>query len=450
MFGKDEIKASCQEAIGYSASDQIEAVIIANHSMLTRFANSTIHQNMEDQDCVAKIRVVRGKRIGSASTNIMSSISIRETVKRAEDIASASKEDHEFICLPKPGQIQEVSGFSQRTADYSYQQMAEDVRRVIEKAEAAQCKVAGAYSKNIIEIGCANSLGIMANASLTNASIIIVAEKDGSTGYGSGLSSDIGKIDIEAVASIAIEKSLKGIGASEIPPGEYEVVLEPPAVADLLLFLGYLGFGALAYQEGRSFVSGNLGKKIVGENITIWDDAIDPVGMPVPFDFEGMPKEKVVLIENGVAKGLVYDSYTAHKEGRISTGHSLPQPNTSGPIPTNLFMKEGEHTKDELISATKKGILITRFHYTNVIEPMKCVITGMTRDGAFLIENGRITKPIKNMRFTQSVLEALSSVSMIGKERQLSCEGTIMDFPSGCYVPCLKIDKFCFSGKTEF
>ncbi|MBU1262886.1 TldD/PmbA family protein [bacterium] len=448
MFGKDEIKKACQEAIGCSTSDQIEAVVIANTGVLTRFANSTIHQNMEDYDCLAKIRIAKGKKMGSSSTNIMSSIS--KAVKMAEDIARNSREDQEFISLPKPGQIREVSGFSQRTADYSYQQMADDVRRVIEKAEAAGCKVAGAYSKNIIEMGCANSLGIMAYTSLTNSSIIVVAEKDGSSGYASALSSDIGKIDVEAVVGLAIEKSLRGIGAVEVPPGEYEVVLEPPAVADLLLFLGYLGFGALAYQEGRSFVSGNLGKKIVGENITIWDDAIDPVGMPVPFDFEGVPKEKVVLIENGVAKSLVYDSYTAHREGKVSTGHSLPQPNTSGPIPTNLFMKEGEHTKDELISAVKRGILITRFHYTNVIEPMRCVITGMTRDGTFLIENGKITKPIKNMRFTQSVLDALSSVSMIGSARSLSSEGLIMDFPSGYYVPCLKIDKFCFSGKTEF
>ncbi len=448
MFEKSKIEKVCQEAIGYSASSQIEAVVIANHSVLTRFANSTVHQNMEDQDCLAKIRVAKGKRIGSSSTNIMSSI--KETVKRAEDIASASREDQEFISLPKPGQIQKKSGFSQRTADYSYQQMAEDVKKIIEKAEVAGCKVAGAYSKNIIEMGCANSLGIMANTSLTNASIIVVAEKDGSSGYASALSSDIGKIDVETVAGMAIEKSIRGIGAEEIPPGEYEVVLEPAAVADLLLFLGYLGFGALAYQEGRSFICGNLGKSIVGENISIWDDGTDPVGMPVSFDFEGVPKEKVALIENGVAKGLVYDSYTAHKEGRVSTGHSLPQPNTSGPIPTNLFMKEGQYAREELISATKKGILVTRFHYTNVIEPMRCVITGMTRDGTFLIENGKVTKPIKNMRFTQSVLDALSSVSMVSKERSLSSEGLIMDFPSGCYVPYLKIDKFCFSGKTEF
>jgi predicted Zn-dependent protease len=448
MFEKDEVKKACQEAIGYSNSDQIEAVVIANHSVLTRFANSTVHQNMEDQDCIAKIRVAKGKRIGSSSTNIMSSI--KETVKRAEDIALASREDQEFISLPKPEKIQGVSGFSKKTADYSYQQMAEDVRGIIEKAETVGCKVSGAYSKNIIEISCANSLGIMANASLTNASIIIVAEKDGSSGYASGLSSDIGKIDVEAVAAIAIEKSLRGIGAIEVPPGEYEVVLEPAAVADLLLFLGYLGFGALAYQEGRSFVCGNLGKKIVGENISIWDDGRDQFGMPIPFDFEGMPKKKVSLIENGVASGLVYDSYTAHKEGKVSTGHSLPQPNTSGPIPTNLFMKEGEYTRDELISSVKKGILVTRFHYTNVIEPMRCVITGMTRDGTFLIENGKITTPIKNMRFTYSVLDALSSISIISKERSLSSEGLIMDFHSGCYVPSIKIDKFCFSGKTEF
>jgi len=138
-----------------------------------------------------------------------------------------------------------------------------------------------------------------------------------------------------------------------------------------------------------------------------------------PFDYEGVPKEKVMLIENGIAKGVVYDSYTAGIEGIKSTGHGLPAPNSFGPIPLNMFMKEGDSSIEEMIASTQRGVYVTRFHYTNVVEPMTTTITGLTRDGTFLIENGKITKAVKNLRFTNSVLDALSKVSLISKETKL-------------------------------
>jgi predicted Zn-dependent protease len=202
------------------------------------------------------------------------------------------------------------------------------------------------------------------------------------------------------------------------------------------MFLGYLGLGALSLQEGRSFLSGRMGEKVLGENVTIWDDATDPRSLAAPFDWEGQPKRNVTLIEKGVARTVVYDSYTANREGKESTGHALPAPNTVGPLPTNLFLAAGEASLNDMIESTKRGLLVTRFHYVNVIHEKETIITGMTRDGLFLIEHGRVTRPARNLRFTQSIVGALSKVEMVGREGRLT---------EYAYVPALKIGKFSFT-----
>jgi predicted Zn-dependent protease len=183
-------------------------------------------------------------------------------------------------------------------------------------------------------------------------------------------------------------------------------------------------------------MSGRIGEKLVGDNITIWDDATDPRQRAVPFDWEGVAKRKVTMIEKGIARGPVYDSYTAHKEGRTSTGHGFPAPNTWGPAPTHLFLAPGEATLSEMIAATERGLLVTRFHYTNVVHEKQTIFTGMTRDGTFLIENGKVARPVRNLRFTQSILAALSDVEMIGRGGQLT---------EYAYAPALRIGRFAFT-----
>jgi predicted Zn-dependent protease len=187
---------------------------------------------------------------------------------------------------------------------------------------------------------------------------------------------------------------------------------------------------------------------MVDEKVTIYDDGLDPKGLQIPFDFEGIPKQKVTFFDQGVAKEVTYDSFTAAKEGRESTGHGLISPNTEGPIPINLFMKGGDSSLDGMIKSIRRGIYVTRFHYTNVVEPMKAVITGMTRDGTFLIEDGEIKRPIKNLRFTESVLKALSRVSAVSKDQRVCSEGTVYSrrFVTGVVAPAIKVDGFNFSG----
>jgi predicted Zn-dependent protease len=354
--------------------------------------------------------------------------------------------------LPERKEIPLINTFFPGTAEYSPGQRAEDVKLVVERAKKDNLSAFGAYSNGTVELGVANSLGIEAYTIFTDAFLNVIMMSDGASGYANFVSRDIEDIDVRKTAEEAIEKCLKSKNPLEIEPGEYEVILEGYAVSDLLLFLGHLGFSALAVQEGRSFMCNKLGQRIMGENITIGDDGLSLESFAIPFDFEGLPKQKVILIEKGIARNVVYDSYAAGKEGKNSTGHALPSPNTCGPMPLNLFLKNGEATKEEMISSTKRGILVTRFHYTNVVEPMKTIITGMTRNGTFLIEEGKIKHPVKNLRFTESILKVLSKVSMISKKRKLVSEGTIYErrFATGSVVPTIRVDKFNFTGVTQF
>jgi predicted Zn-dependent protease len=275
---------------------------------------------------------------------------------------------------------------------------------------------------------------------------------ENSSGYAQAGSRNVSRVMPEKVAERAIKKAIDGKNPIELEPGLYEVILEPLASSELLDFLGYLGFNAKTYQEGRSFMCEMMGKKVMGDNITILDDAYNEQGFAFPFDFEGVPKQKVQLIEKGIAKGLVYDSLTAGKENKESTGHALPAPNTFGPIPTNMVLLSGNSSLDKMIRNAKKAILVTRFHYTNTVEPKKTIFTGMTRDGTFLIENGAITKPIKNLRFTESIINALNKVLETSQDLTLVGGGAGYEgrFATGTLVPALRIESFNFSGKTEF
>jgi predicted Zn-dependent protease len=308
-------------------------------------------------------------------------------------------------------------------------------------------RVSGAFSHGKVELAVVNSLGIEAYQTYSDLFLHLIAEDEKNSGYASFVSRNPDQLDVDSLAKEAIEK-VSGADAIQVEPGEYEVILEPYAVSELLSFLGYLGFHALAVQEGRSFFCNEFGKKIVDEKVTIYDDGLDPEGLQVPFDFEGVPKKRVTFFEEGVVKEVTHDSFTAGREGKESTGHGLIAPNTDGPIPINLLMKAGKLSLDEMIRSVRQGIYVTRFHYINVVEPMKAVLTGMTRDGTFLIEEGEIKRPINNLRFTESVLKALSRVSAISRDRKVCSEGTVYSrrFVTGVVAPAIKVDGFNFSG----
>ena len=245
----------------------------------------------------------------------------------------------------------------------------------------------------------------------------------------------------------AIEKAERSKNPGAIEPGRYTVVLEPSAVAELVAFLAYLGFGAQAEQEGRSFMSGRMGQSVTGERVTITDDPYDPRAFGKSFDYEGTPRQRVALVENGIARAVVHDRRTGQKAGVPSTGHASPPPASEGPLPFSLVLAGGEHSLEDMIASTEQGILITRFWYNRVVDARKTLITGMTRDGTFLIEAGRLTRGLKNLRYNESVLEVLGRADLFGRE----AEPTVFDYSGCCVVaPALRVTDFRFTGVSPF
>jgi predicted Zn-dependent protease len=436
MLGESQCLDLANAALSACECDQAEVIVHHTTSALTRFAESRIHQNVAEANGLISVRAILGRKLGCARTNQLSAEEARATARRALDLARVAAEDQDFVSLPGPQPIPSVSGFADATAASTPESRASVARAIADIAGRSGCVASGSVAAEASEVAVGNSLGVRVYAPLSQASAVLVVTDDESSGYADWRGMDISKLDVAALAEIATRKCVDGRGAETISPGDYTVILESAAVGELVMFLGYLGLGALALQEGRSFLSGRLGEKVVGDNITIWDDATDPRGLASPFDWEGQPKRKIVLIENGVARSVVYDSYTANKEGTQSTGHALPAPNTGGPLPLNLFLASGDASMDEMIASTQRGILVTRSHYVNVVHEKDTILTGMTRDGTFLIENGKRTKPLKNLRFTQSIVEALSNVEAIGKDPELA---------EYAYVPPLKVKAFSFT-----
>lgn len=441
MLGRDRLMEILDKALRCSSADQTEVTIEIGQSSLTRFANSVIHQNVSERNGEFAVKAVIGKRIGYAMTNRLDDESIKAVVARAVDFARHSQENEDFVSLPAPTPIPDVHAYDERTASYSPEDRAAAVAAMIAEGRKVGASAAGQLSTAYHEHAVASSRGISAYAPVTGANLTTVMTAGDGYGYADRVAPAIGEFNPIEAAVEAATRSVQSQNPESIEPGEYDVVLLPYAVSEFLEFMSWLGFGALAVQEGRSFMTGKLGEKIVGGNIKIWDDGLNPGGIPRPFDAEGVPKQRVNLIVNGIANSPVYDSYTAYKEGKESTGHAVSIISTYGPMATNMFMQPGDASLDDMIASIEKGVLVTRFHYTNVIHPILMLITGMTRDGTFLIENGKITKPLKNMRFTDSVLERLSNVDMISKDTMRQ---------SMCVVPAIKARGFRFTGATEF
>jgi predicted Zn-dependent protease len=266
----------------------------------------------------------------------------------------------------------------------------------------------------------------------------------GGTGYADQVAVDVGDIDASALGREAAERTAAMKDPIELPAGDYPVVLDHYAAMDIALWLGFVGFNAQEVQEQQSFFE--PGKVVASPLVSLADDGTDTDGTPASFDFEGVAKRRVPLIENGICREVVHDSKTAQAAGLASTGHALPAPNPWGPFPFNMSMAAGVTAREDLIGGLERGLLVTRFHYTNAVHPKQVKITGMTKDGLFLVENGRITAPVRNLRFTQSYLDALAAVEAVGSERRAVDAD---DYLGTIVVPALRIGSFGFTGTTE-
>jgi predicted Zn-dependent protease len=448
MLGERHIRTILEGALaGCKEASQAEAVLFTDDSALTRFANNTIHQNVAERNSSLRVRAVVGKRIGVASTNSLEAQAIREAAESACAMARFSEENPDFISLPGPsGPVVSIAeAFSEGTAATTPDQRAAAVTTMIRRAEADRLTAAGAYRTECGEVAVANSLGVFAYQASTSADVTLVVMGETSSGYADSAATAAAELDFEAIAGEACGRAVRGANPRELEPGEYEVVLEPYAVAEMLEYLSYCAFGATAMQEGRSFMAERRGQRVADPSITIYDDGRDPRCLPLPFDFEGVPRQRVSLIEAGVARGPVYDSYTAAREGVANTGHALPAPNPGGPEPGHLHLAPGSRSLPGLVASMARGLWVSRFHYVNTIQPLETIITGMTRDGVWLVENGEVRYPVKNLRFSQNVLEALSTVRGIGRDLKLQ-----RGWSGGSLVPALHLASFSFTGKTEF
>jgi PmbA protein len=449
MTGKEKIFSLLNPIIKKSPADQTEAVVINSQAGLTRYANSTIHQNVFEVNSKIYFRVALGKKIGVASTNLLDKESMKRALEDAITIAKNQKETPDFTGLPGKSSYKKLKTYSKKTANFTPLQRAQEIKKIFEMAAKRNFTVAGAFSTGESELAILNSNGVSCYQPVSSAYINITAMSDNSSGYADGLSRNVDDLDIESLTETAIQKCLDSKNPQGLEPGEYTVILEPKAIAELLEWMNYIGFGAKSYQDGTSFLSGKIGQKIMGENVSIYDDGNDDMSMAFPFDFEGIPKKKIFFLQNGVAKGVAYDSITANKDKTKSTGHALTPDSPDRALALNLFIKAGDSNLKKMVESTERGILITRFHYINgLIDTNNAVMTGMTRDGTFYVENGKVRHGIKNLRFTESMLKAFSNVEQLSRQRKL-ISSWWSDIGCIC-VPAMKINNFRFTGKTEF
>ncbi|MEP6697167.1 MAG: TldD/PmbA family protein [Pseudonocardiales bacterium] len=425
--------------------DAVEVGLQRSDTALTRFADSRIHQNVARVDGEARIRVVvEGSRVGIAVTNSLEPATLLHTAEQARQIARLSPPDAAFAGLPSGPQSYSPAGRDDAaTAACPAGERAQAVANIL-AALADPVMGAGFVETGRIESAIANSQGIAGEHAGTYATAAILATGEDSTGYAEVSGTAFADLDWAALGGRAGHKVEQGRHPRDVEPGTWAVVLEPGATQVLVQFLAYLAFGGKDYNDGRSALSGRLGELVCDERVTIADDALCPLLPGVPFDAEGTAKRRVPFIDRGIAVAVAHDRETADVAGTTSSGHALAPPNPHGPLPSHVVMAGGQASLADLVAGCERGLYVTRFHYTNVVHPLRTTLTGMTRDGTFLIEDGEITGGVRNLRFTQSSLEALSAVEDVGRDLQVFNEA----FFAAAATPALRLSRFAFTSAT--
>ncbi|MCL6499352.1 MAG: TldD/PmbA family protein [Firmicutes bacterium] len=449
MLGEAKVRQLLQDALGRSRADQTELVLLSWDGALTRFANNTIHQNVAEHDAQVLVRVATGRRVGSAVTNRLDAGALDRAVSQAVAAAAAAPEVPDFPGLPDPQPVAAVHAFDEAAAAASPYWRARQVEELLRAARAEGAVAAGALATGVHEVAVANSKGVFCYHAGTRVNFSTVVRVDDGSGYAERAGWRLEEFDVVDLGRQALDRARRARNPRELPPATYPVVLDPYAVQDVVGWLTYAGAGALAVQEGRSWMNGRLGTRALSELVTVWDDGGDPDTIPLPFDFEGVPRQRVVIVDRGVPRGPVYDTQTAAREGKASTGHALPRawPEAAamGPVPSHVFLAPGDASVDELVRGLDRGLYVTRFWYTRLVHPGDCVVTGMTRDGVFWVERGEVAYPVRNLRFTQGYVQALASVERVGSETYL-----LGDRFGAFRVPAVRIGAFTFTGVTEF
>ncbi|MBZ5645294.1 MAG: TldD/PmbA family protein [Acidobacteriia bacterium] len=444
LLSDTELRRIAEKIFKFSDADETEVEIGVVSDALTRFANNTIHQNVAEQALNVSVRTVLDGRTARATTNKTDVESLRRVVDTSKTLARSQPRDPDLLPMPGPQKYGKVSRYFENTAHATPADRARAVARVSEMAEKNKQTAAGIFSTGVTQAAIANSRGLFASHRQTRAEFSITILESDSSGWAKANSPDLESLDPIALARSASEKSAASRKPTEAAPGRWTVILEPSAVLDLVGFLFY-DFAGTAVADQRSCFNTRMGKKILGENITLHDDVFHPLQSGAPFDGEGIPRQKIQLIEKGVPKNLVYSRATAKKMKAKPTGHGFSLPNDMGEAPMNLVFGGGDSSLDEMMRSTDRGILVTRVWYIRDVDPYEKVLTGMTRDGTFLVQNGKIAGGIRNFRFNQGILEMLSNVEMLGPLVRAAGEESFE-----MVVPAMKVRNFNFSEVTKF
>jgi PmbA protein len=444
LLSDAELRRIADRIFKFSGADETEVQIDAVTDALTRFANNTIHQNVAEQSLTVSVRTVLDGRTARATTNKTDDDSLRRVVETAKALARSQPRNPDLLPMPGPQKYQEVDRYFEATAHATPSDRARAVARVAALAEKNKQTAAGIFSTGVMQSAIVNTRGLFASHRQTRAEFSITILEPDSSGWAKANAPDLRQLDPEALARSASEKSSASRHPAEAPPGRWTVILEPSAALDLVGFLFY-DFAGTAMLDQRSCFTKRMGKRLVGEDISIVDDVYHPLQTGAPFDGEGIPRRKVLLLDKGVPKNLVYARATARKMKAKPTGHGFSLPNEMGEAPMNLVFSGGKSSVDEMVRSTERGILVTRVWYIRDVDPYEKVLTGMTRDGTFLVENGKITGGIRNFRFNQGVLEMLSNVEMMSPAVRAAGEESFE-----MVVPAMKVRNFHFSEVTKF
>ncbi len=462
MLTKDRAADIFDRIRRFSSADEVEAIFTGSRFALTRFANNIIHQNVEEDNSIVSIRTNVGGRTARATANQFDDESLQRAVKASEKLARVQTADPELLPMPTAGEANSGGGgahatrFFDETVAIAPAGRAEVVKSIVSVAGKNKLTTAGIYSNSESQEGIFNSRGLANWHQQTLAEISITMLGDDSSGWQKLNSPDVRNLDPARLAETAAQKAAESAHPREIAPGKYTVILEPAAVLDIVGFM-FWDFSGVAILDQRSFLNDRIGTQLFGGNINIGDDATHPLQSGAPFDGEGMRRKQIPLIENGVVKRVVYARATAQKirkseyadkVGTIEpTGHGFPLPNEIGEMPTNIvFGAPGEsQSVEEMVASTERGVLVTRLWYIREVDPYEKIVTGMTRDGTFLVENGKIQCGLRNFRFNQSLISMLSNVEAMSTPVRASGEESF-----DMVVPAMKVKAFNFTEVTKF
>jgi predicted Zn-dependent protease len=473
MLTKDQAGDIFNRIRKLSTADEVEVLFSGGAFALTRFANNTIHQNVAEENHVVSVRTVFGGRTARATSNKFDDESLSWVVAASESLAKVQHPDPDLLPMPDSREAAGAVGQDQfgeapvpantipsrhfaATAGITPELRADCVSKIVGVAEKHKLTAAGIFSSAESIEGIFNSRGLSDWHTQTLAEISITMLGADSSGWQKANSPDAANLDPLTLGETSAQKARESSHPQEIPAGKYTVILEPAAVLDIVgfMFWDYSGMGIL---DQRSFLTGRIGSKLFGENITIRDDVAHPLQSGSPFDGEGMRRRRVPLVENGVVKRVVYARATAErmrrsefrdKAGPIqATGHGFALPNEMGEMPLNIVFAgpQNPQTVEQIIASTERGVLVTRLWYIREVEPFEKILTGMTRDGTFLIEDGRVQCGIRNFRFNESLIHMLSNVEAMS-EPVRACGEESFDM----VVPAMKIREFNFTEATKF